>query len=402
MRPSLVRSKSAPQRSSSSTRSGASWAWSWALRQLFSILPPRMVSRKCTCQLSSGHTLPSAAAMPPSAITVWALPRSDLQMSPTDTPWAAASIAARSPAPPAPMTMTSCAWVAYSTAITESSGDRRSGAKPVGVASQNPQVADHAHGHQPDVEIGQAHAEQREPGIHRMALVEPRQEAPDLVAGLRLGENVHVPAADVAARVAREGVASQEDDVDPHHQRAHADSEAVGEPERQDRVPGEHHDEEDRDVPRVAMEVLEEERKARLARVALDVADGARHRRQPEGAVVGLAVVVAGQPEETWAPQDQEGRREHADDGEREIGQPDAEAQMQARLRDAGRVEGREVGRDEIVRVLERGPRRVDDECAEDDHDREWQRPPGVGPQMGRRDGRPPLTQHATHARSRA
>ena len=46
--------------------------------------------------------------MPPSAITVWALPRSDLQTSPIDTPCAAASMAARSPAPPAPMTMTSC------------------------------------------------------------------------------------------------------------------------------------------------------------------------------------------------------------------------------------------------------------------------------------------------------
>ena len=63
-RPSLVRSNSAPHSSSSSTRSGASWAWSWAMRQLFSSLPPRMVSRKWTCQLSSGHTLPSAAAMP--------------------------------------------------------------------------------------------------------------------------------------------------------------------------------------------------------------------------------------------------------------------------------------------------------------------------------------------------
>jgi hypothetical protein len=32
------------------------------MRQLLSILPPRMVSRKWTCQLSSGHTLPMAAA----------------------------------------------------------------------------------------------------------------------------------------------------------------------------------------------------------------------------------------------------------------------------------------------------------------------------------------------------
>ena len=51
------------------------------MRQWFRSLPPRIVSRKWTFQLSSGQTLPSAAAMPPSAMTVWALPRSDLQMS---------------------------------------------------------------------------------------------------------------------------------------------------------------------------------------------------------------------------------------------------------------------------------------------------------------------------------
>ena len=39
------------------------------------------MSRKWTFQLSSFQTLPIAAAIPPSAMTVWALPRSDLQMS---------------------------------------------------------------------------------------------------------------------------------------------------------------------------------------------------------------------------------------------------------------------------------------------------------------------------------
>ncbi len=81
------------------------------MRQLLSILPPRMVSRKWTCQLSSFHTLPMAAAMPPSAMTVCALPRSDLQTSAVLTPCAGASMAARSPAPPAPMTRTSYSWV---------------------------------------------------------------------------------------------------------------------------------------------------------------------------------------------------------------------------------------------------------------------------------------------------
>src|SRR5437899_12924538 len=52
--------------------------------------------------------------MPPSAITVCAFPRSDLQTIPTETPAADASIAARNPAPPAPITSTSCATVSYS------------------------------------------------------------------------------------------------------------------------------------------------------------------------------------------------------------------------------------------------------------------------------------------------
>ncbi len=58
------------------------------MRQLLSILPPRMVSRKWTCQLSSGYTVPSAAATPPSAITVWALPSSDLQTIAVFAPFA--------------------------------------------------------------------------------------------------------------------------------------------------------------------------------------------------------------------------------------------------------------------------------------------------------------------------
>jgi hypothetical protein len=114
MRPSLVRSMTAPQASSSRTRSGASLAWSSAMRQLLRYWPPRMVSAKWTIQLSRSSTLASAAATPPSAMTVCALPRSDLQTSPTFTPPADASIAARSPAPPAPTTRTSYSCISCS------------------------------------------------------------------------------------------------------------------------------------------------------------------------------------------------------------------------------------------------------------------------------------------------
>ena len=56
------------------------------MRQLLRYWPPRIVSAKWTFQLSRSSTLASAAAMPPSAMTVCALPSSDLQTRPTDTP----------------------------------------------------------------------------------------------------------------------------------------------------------------------------------------------------------------------------------------------------------------------------------------------------------------------------
>ena len=52
------------------------------MRGLFSSLPPTIVSRKWTCHESAAATWPSAAATPPSAMTVWALPSSDLQTRP--------------------------------------------------------------------------------------------------------------------------------------------------------------------------------------------------------------------------------------------------------------------------------------------------------------------------------
>ena len=51
-----MRSNTAPHASSSRTRSGASFACSSAIRQLFTYWPPRMVSAKCTRQLSRSST----------------------------------------------------------------------------------------------------------------------------------------------------------------------------------------------------------------------------------------------------------------------------------------------------------------------------------------------------------
>src|ERR1044072_7033443 len=139
MRPSGVRSKSAPHASSSRTRSGASRACSSAIRQLFRYWPPRMVSAKCTRQPSRSSTLASAAATPPSAITVCAFPSRLLHTSPT-----------LAPPPPAPR--------------AGLDGRAQPGApgaddqhvvlvRPLGVHLQDPEVGDRALRQEPHVQV---------------------------------------------------------------------------------------------------------------------------------------------------------------------------------------------------------------------------------------------------------
>src|SRR5919206_3072294 len=101
-----------------------------------------------------------AAAMPPSAMTVWALPSSDLHTSAVRAPCALASIAARRPAPPAPITITSNSWVSYSG------------------MSEQPRIVDGPAGHQPHVHVGQGHREQADPCEGHVVDVQARRRAP--------------------------------------------------------------------------------------------------------------------------------------------------------------------------------------------------------------------------------
>jgi hypothetical protein len=56
------------------------------------------------------------------------------------------------------------------------------------------------------------------------------------------------------------------------------------------------------------MDVLEDEREVALAEVAVArFADGAADGIEPEGFVIGAAVVVAGEAEKAWNPEDEEG-----------------------------------------------------------------------------------------------
>src|SRR5512142_3371023 len=106
-----------------------------------------------------------AAAAPPSAMTVCALPNSDLEMIAVFLPASRASIAARRPAPPAPITTTSYVWrsivvIAQQPSVVE------------------PEVGDPASADRHDVEVGHRHAGQRDEGEHVVTRVQLRDECP--------------------------------------------------------------------------------------------------------------------------------------------------------------------------------------------------------------------------------
>src|SRR5882672_9723102 len=156
-----------------------------------------MVSRKWTIQLSLLFTLPIAAAAPPSAITVCALPNSDLEMIAVFLPASRASIAARSPAPPAPITTTSY-WCRSSSVIVSSP------------SAYEPQVGEPAGGHGHYVEVGQRQGAQGDPGQQHVPAIQLGHEDPELVPHRVLGEVLEPPAGDVPAGVAAQRVGPEQ------------------------------------------------------------------------------------------------------------------------------------------------------------------------------------------------
>src|SRR3954453_21341450 len=167
--------------------------------------------------------------MPPSAITVCALPSSDLQTTATRAPASCAAIAARSPAPPAPITTTSYSCCSRPVAAPESIrlpviGCREPESGPGNAVdmSEEPQVGDGTGGEQVDVEVGERDGEQRQPGVRRVPGVEARHEAPGPVPHRVLREVPEPATHGVPAGVAGQRVQPDQRDVHEEHQRAEA------------------------------------------------------------------------------------------------------------------------------------------------------------------------------------
>ena len=127
-----------------------------------------------------GVDVAHGGGQPPSAMTVWALPSSDLQTSAVRRPRSSASMAARRPAPAGPDdddVVVVCLVVGH----------------VCGPLEVEAGVVDGPAGHQADVEVAEGHAEEADPGELHVVRVERRDQLPQLVADRVLGERLTWP-----------------------------------------------------------------------------------------------------------------------------------------------------------------------------------------------------------------
>src|SRR5882724_3577113 len=138
--------------------------------------------------------------------------------------------------------------------------------------SQESEVLENAGSEHPDVEIGEADGDQAGPGEEHVALVEEAKKAPAGMARRSeggAGETIEFAADDVAKRVAGEGVSREKNDVDEHDQSAEADAEFAAEEEGLYGVVPKKADEDDAEIEKIAMNILQDEGKRSFAAIVL-------------------------------------------------------------------------------------------------------------------------------------
>src|SRR5579862_9629975 len=126
---------------------------------------------------------------------------------------------------------------------------------------------DSAAGHHADVKVREADGDEARPGQGHVAIVQKADAAPSGEAGLAkrgAGEAIEFSASEMAERVARKRIQREHDDVDGHHQGADADAEMTVEIVGEHDVIPEKTKEHEREIEKVAVNVLQDERKRGL------------------------------------------------------------------------------------------------------------------------------------------
>src|SRR5260221_1989954 len=233
--------------------------------------------------------------------------------------------------------------------------------------SQDSDVLENAGSEHPDVEIGEADGDEAGPGEDHVTFIEQAKETPCRVARNAergAGETIELSADDVTKRVAGERVEREEADIQEHDYCAEADAEFAAEEEGFYGVVPEEAEKNNREIKKVAMNVLQDKWKRSFATIVFangGFANGAGRRIEKKGAVVGFAVVVAGGAKAE--------RRAENEDGGREL--PPTEGKKR-------RIKRGEIGSPLVELAFEGAEGGVNAEATEEDGDGKWFEPPRV------------------------
>jgi len=200
--------------------------------------------------------------------------------------------------------------------MTAKSPSRRSGtprrrSRPLRLAkNQDVRIGDDASGDKPDVTVRKHHEWQADQCEEPMTSIEARCQSPEVMTDRVRELRSQAAAGEVAAGMAGQQIGPERDAIQRDEDGAHTDSDASRLAERIDRVSRQHGGDQDARSPEVAMHILKHQREPRFTRVAsMGFGDRTRRWREPEGAVVELAVVVASRSDTNGYGHDQEGRR---------------------------------------------------------------------------------------------
>jgi hypothetical protein len=113
------------------------------------------------------------------------------------------------------------------------------------------------------------------------------------------GKAIQLSSCKVAKRMAGESIHSQKDDVEKQHQSPDSHADSAIKKEGAERISPKKNEEDEANVQKVAVEVLQNKRKRSLTPITVlsAFADGARGRIKKESAIVSLPIVIARDPE---------------------------------------------------------------------------------------------------------
>src|SRR4029450_5090634 len=151
----------------------------------------------------------------------------------------------------------------------------------------------------------------------------------------------------------------------------------IDKPERLPNVIRQDQNEQERQIEKIAMHILHDERERMLAPVTLTrLSHRARWRIGPKRFVVSAAIIITGEPEATRCPKNKKRRRKD------EPGGPPCRLRSKPTVwritKQFGRIKRRNVIAKEIIFSLKRRPRGVDDESRQPDKNEQRLDPPNI------------------------